>query len=508
MKKIWIDGESLTLEELVKVARNNYQVELTPEAVNKVNRSRSVVDTLVDEERVIYGITTGFGLFSNIFINREQTKELQWNLIVADCCGVGNPYAEEIVRAAILLRANALAKGYSGIRLSTLNVLIDMLNKGVHPVIPEKGSVGASGDLCPLAHMVLVMLGEGEAFYKGQRMSGKEAMARAGIKIVELAAKEGLALINGTQVLTAVGALVTHDAMMLTKLADITAAMTVEALNGIIDAYDESIHKVRPHKGQIACAENMRRMLKNSKAITRQGEKRVQDAYTLRCIPQIHGASRDAVDYVLEKVNIEINSATDNPLIFSEDGKVISGGNFHGQPMAIAFDVLGIALAELASVSERRIERLVNPQLSGLPAFLVKNGGLNTGFMVPQYTAAALVSENKILAHPASVDSIPTSANQEDHVSMGSIAARKAREILYNTMNVLAIELMTAAQGIDFGVPEYLGEGTKIAYAKVREQVKILLNDRVFHKDIYTCYQLIDSHQMVETVEKSIGNLN
>ncbi len=508
MNKVFIDGENLTIEDVVNVARNNYEVQLTDEAILKVNKSREIVDEFVEEGKVVYGITTGFGLFSDVFINKDETKELQWNLIVADCCGVGNPYSEEIVRAAMLLRANALAKGYSGIRLTTLNTLIEMLNKQIHPVIPEKGSVGASGDLCPLAHMVLVMLGDGEAFYKGERLSGKEVMEKAHIEPVELSAKEGLALINGTQILTAVGALAAYDAKMLTKLADIVGAMTVEALNGIVDAYDKRVHNVRPHGGQIKCAQNMLRLLEDSKAVTKQGEKRVQDAYTLRCIPQIHGASRDAIDYVLEKVAIEINSATDNPLIFAEDKTVISGGNFHGQSMALAFDFLGIALAELGNVSERRIERLVNPQLSGLPAFLVKNGGLNTGFMVPQYTAAALVSENKILAHPASVDSIPTSANQEDHVSMGSIAARKARDILFNTMNVLAIELMVSAQAIDFGDPENLGCGTRIAYKKVREDVEMLIRDKVFHKDIYKCYELIASHDMVRTVEQVIGEIN
>ena len=508
MNTIYIDGESLTLEELVKVARENYKVELTAEAIERVEKSRAVVDEFVDNEEVVYGITTGFGLFSNVSISKEETKELQRNLIVSDCCGVGNPYPEEIARAAMLLRANALAKGCSGIRLSTLNTLIEMLNKGVHPVIPEKGSVGASGDLCPLSHMVLVMLGEGEATYKGDIMPGKEAMDKAGIAIVELISKEGLALINGTQVLTAVGALAAYDAKNLTKLADIAASMTSEALNGIIDAYDEKVHKVRPHKGQINCAQNMLKILKGSKSTTRQGEIRVQDAYTLRCVPQIHGASRDAIDYVIDRVNTEINSATDNPLIFAENKQVISGGNFHGQPMALAFDFLGIAVAELANVSERRIERLVNPSLSGLPAFLVKKGGLNCGFMIPQYVAAALVSENKVLAHPACVDSIPTSANQEDHVSMGSISARKAREILNNVLNVLAIEVMTAAQAIDFGAANKLSPATKAAYDKVREEVSVLENDRVMYLDINKCRKLVDNNSLVKAVEEVVGELN
>ncbi|WP_432406447.1 histidine ammonia-lyase [Wukongibacter sp. M2B1] len=508
MKTIWIDGNNLTLEDLVKVSREKYRIELTEEAVEKVKKSRSIVDNFVEEGKVIYGITTGFGLFSNVLISKEDTKTLQRNLIVSDCCGVGNPYPEEIVRASMLLRINALAKGFSGIRLSTLNTLIEMLNKGVHPIIPEKGSVGASGDLCPLAHMVLVLMGEGEALYQGKMMSGLEAMKKAGIETVELVSKEGLALINGTCVLTAVGALAAYDAKMITKLADISAAMTVEALNGIIDAYDSRIHEVRPHEGQIECAKNMLKLLKGSKSTSRQGEIRIQDAYTLRCIPQIHGASRDAIDYIIKKVSIELNAATDNPLIFAESKDVISGGNFHGQPMALIFDFLGIAVAELANVCERRIERLVNPSLSGLPAFLVEDGGLNTGFMIPQYVAAALVSENKVLAHPACVDSIPTSANQEDHVSMGSISARQSREILNNVMNVLGIELMTASQAIEFGAKENLGEGTKVAYDKVREHVKPVKNDRVFYKDMNTCFNLVASHEIVKAVEETLGGLN
>ncbi|WP_432662299.1 histidine ammonia-lyase [Wukongibacter baidiensis] len=508
MQTIGIDGNSLTLEDLIRVSRENYRIELTEEAIEKIEKSRAIIDEFVDEGKVIYGITTGFGLFSNVLISKEDTKTLQRNLIVSDCCGVGNPYPEEVVRASMLLRINALAKGFSGIRLSTLNVLIEMLNKGVHPIIPEKGSVGASGDLCPLAHMVLVMLGEGEAYYKGEMMPGAEVMRKADIETVELVSKEGLALINGTCVLTAVGALAAYDAKMITKLADISAAMTIEALNGIIDAYDPRIHEARPHEGQIECAQNMLKLLKESKSTSRQGEIRVQDAYTLRCIPQIHGASRDAIDYIIRKVSIELNAATDNPLIFAGSKDVISGGNFHGQPMALIFDFLGIAVAELANVCERRIERLVNPTLSGLPAFLVEDGGLNTGFMIPQYVAAALVSENKVLAHPACVDSIPTSANQEDHVSMGSISARQSREILNNVMNVLGIELMTASQAIEFGAKENLAEGTKAAYDKVREYVEPVKNDRVFYRDMKKCFDLVASHEIVKAVEEKIGELN
>ncbi|MDF2546994.1 MAG: histidine ammonia-lyase [Anaerosolibacter sp.] len=505
MNKIYIDGNSLTIEDVIKVARNGYEVEITEESSERVKKSRAVVDDFIEKGKVVYGITTGFGKFSDVVITGDETRDLQRNLIISHACGVGNPFPEEVVRAIMLLRANALSKGFSGIRLSTLNTLIEMLNKGVHPVVPEKGSLGASGDLAPLSHMVLVMLGEGEAFYKGKRLSGKAAMAEAGIEPIHLTSKEGLALINGTQVMTAVGVLTIYDTIKLMKLADISASLTLEALNGITDAFDPRVHAVRPHQGQQTTAKNILTLTQGSKATTKQGEIRVQDAYTLRCIPQIHGASRDAIDYVVNKINIEINAATDNPLIFADDQTVISGGNFHGQPMALAFDFLGIAIAELANVSERRIERLVNPQLSGLPAFLTAKGGLHSGFMIAQYAAAALVSENKVLAHPASVDSIPSSANQEDHVSMGTIAARKARDILFNATNVLAIELMAAAQAIDFKEPEALGNGTKIAYTKIREQVETLHEDRIMYLDINKCADLIESHQIVDAVENTLG---
>ncbi|MFZ5968154.1 MAG: histidine ammonia-lyase [Bacillota bacterium] len=507
MKTILIDGNSLTIEDVVKVAREGYRVALKEEAVEKVQKARNVVDEFVDNEKVVYGITTGFGKFSDIAISKEETRDLQRNLIISHACGVGNPLPEEVVRGIMLLRANALSKGFSGIRLSTLNTLIEMLNKGVHPVIPEKGSLGASGDLAPLSHMVLVMLGEGEAYYHGKRLSGSEAMKEAGIEPIHLTSKEGLALINGTQVMTAIGALTVYDAKKLMKLADISAALTVEALNGITDAFDPRVHVVRAHQGQMSTAKNLLRLTENSKLTTRQGEVRVQDPYTLRCTPQIHGASRDAIEYVYDKVSIELNAATDNPLIFADDKEVISGGNFHGQPMALSFDFLGIAVAELANVSERRIERLVNPQLSGMPAFLTEKGGLHSGFMIAQYSAAALVSENKVLAHPASVDSIPSSANQEDHVSMGTIAARKAREILFNSTNVLAIELMAACQAVDFKGKEKLGEGTMVVYDSVREQVETLHEDRIMYVDINKCANMISSHKIVDAVEVKIGEL-
>lgn len=508
MEHVLLDGNSLTLDEFVEVARFNKKIKLTEEAIEKVNKARALVDRFVKENKVVYGITTGFGKFSDVVITGDETKTLQRNLIISHSCGVGDALDDEIVRGIMLLRANALSKGYSGIRLLTLNTLIEMLNKGVHPIIPEKGSLGASGDLAPLAHMVLVMIGEGEANYNGIRMSGKEAMEKAGIPTVELTSKEGLALINGTQVMTAIGALTVYDGINLSKTADIVASLTAEALNGITDAYDEKVHEVRSHEGQINTGRNLLKILEGSKMTTKQGELRVQDAYSLRCIPQIHGASKDCLNFVKEKVEIEMNAATDNPLIFVDEEKVISAGNFHGQPMALPFDFLGIGLAELANLSERRLERLVNPALSnGLPAFLVEKGGVNSGFMIVQYAAAALVSENKVLAHPASVDSIPSSANQEDHVSMGTIGARKAREILENTRKVLAMEMMAACQGIDLRRNVGLGAGSNVAYNIIREQVSKVEDDRIMHLDINTCEEIIKSNTIVNKVEEKIGVL-
>lgn len=509
MKKVFINGNDLTLEDFINVTRQNYIIELTEEAEVNINKSRALVDKYFDENKVIYGITTGFGKFSDVSITSVEGKLLQRNLIISHACGVGAPLDEEIVRGIMLLRINALSKGYSGIRLSALQTLIAMLNKRVHPVIPEKGSLGASGDLAPLSHMVLVMLGEGEAIYKGERLSGKDAMDKAGIETIDLVAKEGLALINGTQVMTSIGAHTIYDSLNLSKIADLAAALTTEALNGITDAFDPRIHMVRNHYGQKCSGENLLKVLEGSKMTTRQGELRVQDSYSIRCTPQVHGASKDCFEFVKEKVEIEMNSVTDNPIIFQEDNEVISGGNFHGQPMALPFDFLGIGIAELANISERRLERLVNPGLSnGLPAFLTKNGGLNSGFMIVQYSAASLVSENKVLAHPASVDSIPSSANQEDHVSMGTIAARKAREILDNSRRVIAMEILGACQAIDLRGNKGLGKGTEIVYNTIRESVSALEEDRVMYPDLDRCNDIIKSNIIIEKVEDKIGQLN
>ncbi len=506
MSKVLVDGSSLTIEDVVNVARNNYEVVLTKGALDKVKIARDLVDSFVDKEKVSYGITTGFGKFSDVAISKDDTKKLQRNLIISHACGVGNPLSEEVVRSIMLLRVNALSKGHSGIRIETLNTLIQMINKGVHPIIPEKGSLGASGDLAPLSHMVLTMLGEGEAIYKGERLDSKVAMQRAGIEVLEyLCAKEGLALINGTQVMTSVGLLTLYDSINLLKTADVALGLTMEALNAITCAMDERVHSVRPHKGQVNTAKNILEIVKDSEMTTKQGDMRVQDAYSIRCSPQIHGASKDAIEYVKNKINIEINSVTDNPIIFPEDEDVISGGNFHGQPMALSFDFLGIALSEIANISERRLEKLVNPALShGLPAFLTNKGGLNSGFMIVQYSAASLVSENKILAHPASVDSIPSSANQEDHVSMGTIAARKAKDIMENARKVLAMEILGAVQAIDLRGKKNLGVGTNAAYQVVREHTTFVDKDRVMYKDINICEDVIKQNLIVEAVEKAL----
>ena len=508
MENILITGHTLTLEELAAVCRENAPVALSPEAKQRILESRQVVDMLVDEAAVVYGITTGFGKFSDVTITQDECKQLQRNLIVTHAVGAGEPFPRDVARGIMLLRVNNLAKGFSGTRLELVETLVAMLNRGVTPVIPQKGSLGASGDLAPLSHMVLPMLGLGQAEYEGEVLPGDVAMARAGIPTVELVAKEGLALINGTQAMTSVGALAVYDAIRLMKTADIAAAMSFEANRGVKDALDPRVHAVRPHDGQMKTAANLRNLLLGSGNVTCQGEVRVQDGYSLRCVPQVHGASQDAINYVKSKVEIEMNAVTDNPIIFKETMEGISGGNFHGQPMALAFDFLGIALSELANISERRLERLVNPNIGNFPAFLVKKGGLNSGFMIVQYSAAALVSENKVLAHPASVDSIPSSAGQEDHVSMGAIAARKAAEILGNVRRVLAMELMCACQAVDLlGGQEKLGKGTAPAYRAIRAVCDTLEDDRPLYEDINRCEAVIQDGSLLRAVEEAAGEI-
>ena len=505
--KVVITGQDLTLEQVEAVARHGAQVELSEQAREAILRSRKVVDDIIAQKKVVYGVTTGFGSFCNTVIATEESKLLQKNLIITHAVGAGNPFPTEVAKTMMLLRVNNLSKGFSGVRMETVETLIAMINKGVTPVIPEKGSLGASGDLAPLSHMVLPMIGLGIAEYNGEVMEGAKAMELAGIPTIELTEKEGLALINGTQAMTSVGALTMIDALNLVKVADVAAALSFEAQQGVIDALQPRMHTVRPHQGQMDTAANVAHLLEGSKNTTHQAEIKVQDAYSLRCCPQVHGASKDAINYVKNKIEIEINSVTDNPIIFGDTMEGISGGNFHGQPMALSFDFLGIALSELANISERRLERTVNPALSGLPAYLVENGGLNSGFMIVQYSAAALVSENKVLAHPASVDSIPSSANQEDHVSMGTIAARKACEIMKNVRRVLAMELMCACQAIDLRGNKGLGIGTQPAYDTIREVCPKLVEDRPLYEDINRCEETIINGELIGRVEKAAGQI-
>ena len=506
-KTIYIDGNSLTIDEVVEISRYGAKVALTEESKKAIQISRDIVDKHVANHEPVYGLSTGFGKFVTVAIPDEDLDLLQYNLIVSDACGVGDPFTKEVTRAIMLLRANALAKGFSGIRLSTVETLIEMLNKGVHPVIPEKGSVGASGDLCPLAHMVLPMIGEGEAEYQGKVMPGKEAMEAAGIDIVTLKAKEGLALINGTCAMTGVASLAIHDAEVTVKTADIAAMLTADSLEAIVDPYDPRIQQIRPHSGQIDAAANFRQLLEGSGLTVHQGTERIQDAYTLRCLPQIHGGIRMAYDYARQVIETELNAVTDNPLIFPDNGDIFSGGNFHGEPVSVAMSALGMAIAEYADVSERRIERLLNPALSGMKGFLTPVEGLNDGYMVAQYAAAALVSENKILSHPACVDSIPTCANQEDHVSFGTIAARNAAKIIDHTQHVLAIELICGAQAADFKDPSKLAKGTKAAYDKVRSEVPFMDTDRAIYLDTNKVFRQIHEGEVLKVVEEAAGEL-
>jgi histidine ammonia-lyase len=521
MKNHILDGNQLTIPEVFDLANKTAHAKLSPTAKRNIMRARTLVERWTNNGEIVYGVTTGFGEFSNVRVKAEDIEQLQENLIYSHAAGAGDPLPEEVVRAMMALRVNALAKGFSGIRLSTVELLMEMLNRNIIPVIPSQGSVGASGDLVQLAHLVLAMMGKGNVFQNDKRIKfnvidSNIALRKNGLRPVRLTAKEGLALINGTQMMTAYAALAVHQANLLVKVADIAASMSVEALRGSDTAFDERIHRLRPYKGQLAVAKNMRRLMHSSelRESHRRNDMRVQDAYSMRCIPQVHGASRDAIDYVYDKVTIEINSANDNPLIFPEDGIHLEGGNFHGQPMALAMDFLAIALSELANISERRIERLVNGSLSGLPRFLTPNGGLNSGLMIAQYTAASLVSENKVFAHPASVDSIPTSANQEDHNSMGSISAQKAWRVLKNTQTVLAIELLCASQGMDFvrilkdRKPYRAGAGAEAAYQFVRKHIKHLHRDRVLYDDIQKALKLVLDESILTVVEKRIGKLD
>jgi histidine ammonia-lyase len=501
-------GEHLTVADVIAVARERAPVALSPGARPRMQASRALVDRLMREGQAVYGITTGVGELAGVSISPDQSAQLQVNIVRSHSAGVGEPLPDETVRAVMLLRAHALALGYSGVREELVLLLIEMLNHGIHPLIPAQGSVGASGDLAPLAHLALTLIGEGQARVDGREAPAADALERAGLRPVALAAKEGVALINGTQLMSACGALAAADARTLLVAVDVAGAMSCEALQGHVDAFDPLLHDARPHPGQRASAANLRRLLGGSELLTaRPAHAKPQDAYALRCMPQVHGAARDALAYAARVLDVEMNAATDNPLVFAEAGRVISGGNFHGQPIALALDVLAIGLSAVASISERRIERLVNPHLSGLPAFLTADGGLHSGLMLAQYTAAALVSENKVLGHPASVDSIPTSANQEDHVSMGAIAARKALRVLRHTQQVVGIELLCAAQALDLRRPLRPAPGTQPAYEAVRAVVPTLAGDRVLAPDLAAVLHLVQSGAVARAVEPVVGAL-
>lgn len=488
-----VDCTPLAIDDVVEVACSGRPVELGPQARAAMQQSRAVVERVVEEGDVVYGISTGFGKLADQVIPREALELLQRNLIVSHSVGVGEPLEREIVRAMMLLRVIALARGFSGIRSDTVQQLVDLLNSDILPVVPSKGSVGASGDLAPLAHLALALIGEGDVWLNGQRVPASAALEQRGLRPCTLTAKEGLALINGTQLMTALGVHLVAGAHNLLEVADIAGAMTLEAVRGTNRAFDARAAAARPHPGQIVVAAHLRRLTEGSEIMAshRHDSHRVQDPYSLRCMPQVHGASRDAFTYIRSVIETEINSATDNPLIFSDPEDIISCGNFHGQPLAMALDFGAIALAELADISERRIEVMLDPNFSELPPFLTMRGGVDSGFMVSQYTAAALVSENKVLAHPASVDSIPTSANQEDHVSMGVTAGSKAREIQRNVEAVLAIELLAAAEGIDYRRPLHTSQPLERVHALIRSAVPHLSEDRIMYPDIEAVTRMV-----------------
>ena len=516
MIQITLNGNSLTIPAFAEAAFNPSKASISPDSRKKMRRSRALVEEWLKKNLSIYGVTTGFGEFSNVRIPIDKIEELQDNLISSHAAGTGEPLPAEVVRGMLLLRMNALAKGFSGIRPETVEFIARFFNAGFVPLIPSQGSVGSSGDLVQLAHMVLAMMGKGKVILNWRQpaeqwkvVSSKSALRKKAIAPLTLTAKEGLALINGTQMMTSYAALIAHQARQLCTMADIAAAMSVEALMGSDTAFDDRIHKLRPFKGQRDSARNLRVLLHGSeiRESHRHSEHRVQDAYSLRCAPQVHGASRDALEYVNKIVSIELNSANDNPLIFPDEGEHLEGGNFHGQPIALAMDFAAIALSELANISERRIERMVNGSLSGLPRFLTRNGGLNSGLMIAQYTAASLVSENKVLAHPASVDSIPTSANQEDHNSMGSISAQKCWRVLRNAQTVIAIELLCAAQAIDFHAPLRCAKGTGTAHRTIRSSIPTLKRDRILYDDIQKALKLVLNRSVLDDVVKAIGKL-
>ena len=504
---IVLTGDDLTLGDVWSIAVERRSANLADSARDRMQAARTLVDSVQGEHT--YGVNTGFGRFVSAHIPEELAEELQLRLLRSHACGVGEPYADDVVRAAMLLRANTLAKGFSGARISTVELLLECLNRGVLPLVPARGSVGASGDLAPLAHLALPLIGEGQATVEGELLDGVDALRAVGLEPVRLASKEGLSLVNGTQFMASMASLGVVRARRLAKTADLACALSLESLQGSRTSFLPAVHNARPLKGQQDSAANVWRLLDGSAIIeSHRWCDKVQDAYALRCAPQVHGASRDLLDYVEATVAVELNAATDNPLVLVDEALIVSAGNFHGQPLAFALDALAMAMAELASISERRVERLVNPALSdGLPPFLVEEGGLNSGFMIPQYVAAALVSENKVLAHPASVDSIPTSAGQEDHVSMGNAAGLKALRVLDNVESALAIELLAGSQAIEFLAPLQPGEGVRAVHDAIRALSPRLVEDRSLSADIELVADAIRSGAIVAAAESQVGVL-
>ncbi|MBN8707590.1 MAG: histidine ammonia-lyase [Bacteroidetes bacterium] len=501
-----IGEKPLTLADLEKSVKSTLKLQFSASAKKRIQKSRQLVEHIETRDEPFYGINTGFGKLCQVQIPANQLEKLQENLILSHAVGVGESIPNEIVRLMILIKVNSLAQGFSGIRQETMDMLIRFYNEGVTPVIPSQGSVGASGDLAPLAHMVLPIMGFGQVEVDGKRIPSAEVFTKWGIEPLKLQSKEGLALINGTQLMSGYLAYCLMESIYLAKLADVVAAMSLDAYQGSLRPFDARVHDVRPHKGQIDVAANIRKLMTDSEILkSHENCPKVQDPYSLRCVPQVHGASRNAFRHAQEILETEINSATDNPLIFDEE-TVISGGNFHGQPLALPLDYMAIALAELASISERR-QYLLLEGPDGLPRLLMKDTGINSGFMIPQYTSASLVSENKVLAHPASVDSIPTSLGQEDHVSMGSVGALKLYRILQNVRNVLSIELLCAAQALDFRAPKKPGNGVNAAYRKVREHIRHADYDRLFSEDIKACSDLVHDRAVLQAVEKAVGKL-
>jgi histidine ammonia-lyase len=503
-RDLQLSGHNLTRRDFYQVALENRAVRLSPRARHVMMQSRRLVERVIDGKEAVYGVTTGVGSLSTQRIEPTQVRELQLNVVRSHACGVGEPLEPAATRGLLLLRANTLAIGLSGVRPTVADLLCGFLNNGVHPVVPARGSVGASGDLAPLAHVALALVGEGDVLYEGRRTRALAAMKAAGLKPLVLQAKEGLSLVNGTQAMLSVGLLALRSAELLADTADVAGAISLDALRGSRRAFDERLHQARPHPGQMVTAKNIWRLTRGSEINkSHQGCSRIQDAYSLRCMPQVHGAVRDALNYARQAFETEMNSATDNPLVFVPEGEVISGGNFHGQPLATALDLMALALTQLGGISERRIDRMVNPLTSDLPPFLTESPGLQSGFMLAQVTAAALASENKVLAHPASADSIPTSGNKEDYVSMGMAAALKLRPLISNLTAIISIELLAACQAIDLLAPLRAGRLAEEARAKVRAVSPPVTKDRPLHKDIARVAQLVSEGAFADVLRRS-----